>query len=272
MEIMASLMRSAAVPCSGVLMAVRSANPRWLGLRLSMSGMGRMRPKSVRTLPLRRTSSSVLSMNCFDAFVAREVALDIGLGLSLRNAQLRGEAEGRDSVDDAEVDGLGAVARFLVHGVDGHAEDFARGERVDVDVFFVGAHQQRIAAEVRQQAQLDLRVVGREQLRAGRGGECGTNFAAELGANGNVLEIGIDGGEPAGGGGGCLEGGVDARIGVGKQRQSVDVIRFELGQVAVFEDQSGDFVLLGELFEHVLRGGDGFCLCRGLRARPGPCA
>src|ERR1700734_2623835 len=40
MAIMASLMRSAPVPWSGVLMAVRSAKPRWLGLRLSMSGMG----------------------------------------------------------------------------------------------------------------------------------------------------------------------------------------------------------------------------------------
>jgi hypothetical protein len=43
--IIASLMRSAAVPCSGVLTAVRSAKPRMLGLRDWMSGMGRMRPK-----------------------------------------------------------------------------------------------------------------------------------------------------------------------------------------------------------------------------------
>ena len=43
--IIASLIRSAAVPCSGVLTAVRSAKPRMLGLRERMSGMGRMRPK-----------------------------------------------------------------------------------------------------------------------------------------------------------------------------------------------------------------------------------
>ncbi len=75
----------------------------------------------------------------------------------------------------------------------GNAEDLAGGERVNIDVLRVGAHQQRIAAEMREQTQLDLRVVGGEQLRAGCGGECGANLAAQLGADGNVLQIGIDG-------------------------------------------------------------------------------
>src|ERR1051326_1811636 len=44
----ASFIKSAAVPWRGVLTAVRSANPRELGLRLLMSGMGRSRPNSVR--------------------------------------------------------------------------------------------------------------------------------------------------------------------------------------------------------------------------------
>ena len=173
-------------------------------------------------------------------------------------SQLRGEPEGGDSVDDAEVDGLGAIARFLVHLFDGDAEDFARGERVDVDVFRVGAHQQRIAAEMREQPQLNLRVVGGKQLGARGGDESGANFAAELGADGNVLEIRIDGREPARGRGGGLERGVDARFGIGEQRQSVDIIRFELGEMAVFEDQARNFVVLREQFQHILRCGNGF--------------
>ena len=44
--------------------------------------------------------------------------------------------------------------------------------------FCVGADQQRVAAEMREQAELDLRIVGGEQLRAGRGGEGGADFAA----------------------------------------------------------------------------------------------
>ena len=63
MRTMASLIRSAAVPCSGEFTAVRSANPRALGLRLLISGMGRSRPNSVRVTPVRRTSAMVSSMN-----------------------------------------------------------------------------------------------------------------------------------------------------------------------------------------------------------------
>ncbi len=62
MRTMASLIRSAAVPCSGELTAVRSAKPRALGLRLLISGMGRSRPNSVRVTPVWRTSAMVASM------------------------------------------------------------------------------------------------------------------------------------------------------------------------------------------------------------------
>ena len=78
----ASLIRSAAVPCSGVLTAVRSAKPRALGLRLFMSGMGRSRPNSVlRHAASARTSAMVSSMNCAHAGVALEVVLDVRLRL-----------------------------------------------------------------------------------------------------------------------------------------------------------------------------------------------
>ena len=46
----------------GVLTAVRSANPREFGFRLVISGIGRTRPKNVRTAPSRRVSSRVFSM------------------------------------------------------------------------------------------------------------------------------------------------------------------------------------------------------------------
>ncbi len=59
MRIIASLIKSAAVPCSGVLTAVRSANDRALGLRLCMSGIGRLRPNSVGANPVSRTLAIV---------------------------------------------------------------------------------------------------------------------------------------------------------------------------------------------------------------------
>jgi hypothetical protein len=140
---------------------------------------------------------------------------------------------------------------------------------VNVLVVLVGAHQQRIAAEVRQQAQLDLRVIGGEQLRAGRGDEGGANLAAQLGADGNVLQIRIDGREPAGGRGRRLKVVCTRDFGIGQQRQRVDVVRFELGEMPVFEHQARNFVLLGKLLQHVLRGGDHLALAAaGGRGQP----
>jgi hypothetical protein len=50
MRTMASLMRSAAVPCRGEFTAVRSAKPRALELRLLISGMGRSSPPGGKCL------------------------------------------------------------------------------------------------------------------------------------------------------------------------------------------------------------------------------
>ena len=65
---------------------------------------------------------------------------------------MRREAKCRDAIHNAEVDGLGAVARFLVHGFGGNTEDFAGGEGVDVLVLLVGARQQWVATEVREKS------------------------------------------------------------------------------------------------------------------------
>ncbi len=62
----------------------------------------------------------------------------------------------------------------------------------------VGLHQQLVSGEMRQQPQLDLRIIGREQHVARLGDECGANLAAKFGADGNILQIGIGGRQPPG--------------------------------------------------------------------------
>src|SRR6185503_18724108 len=54
-----------------------------------------------------------------------------------------------------------------------------------------------IFREVGQQPQLNLRVVSREQNTSGLGNERGANLASQLRANGNILQVWIDGREPA---------------------------------------------------------------------------
>src|ERR1039458_9572043 len=195
-----------------------------------------------------------------DAGVALEVSIDVGAGFLLVDAELRGQTERGDAVDDAEVDGLGAGSGLLVELGDGDAEDFGSGEGVDVLAGAVGVEQQRVLREVGHQAQLDLRVVGGHEQVAGCGDEGGANLAAKRGADGDVLQGGVGGGEAAGGGADLVEGGVYAAFGVDQGGQRVEVGGAELGKLAVFEDERGDGVMLGELFEDVLRGGDDLAL------------
>ena len=64
--------------------------------------------------------------------------------------------------------------------------------------------------DVGEQPQLDLRIVGRHQLVAGRGDEGAADLAAVLGAHRNVLQVRLGRRQPAGRGRGQRVGGVDA--------------------------------------------------------------
>ena len=69
-----------------------------------------------------------------------------------------------------------------------------------------------VPGDVGQDAQLDLAVVGVHQHTARLCDEVGPQLAAQLGADGDVLQVGVVGGEPSGAGLGLVEGGVDAPI------------------------------------------------------------
>ena len=87
---------------------------------------------------------------------------------------------------------------------------------MDVLAGAVGVQQQRVLGEVREQAQLNLRVVGGHQQVAGRGDERGADLAADRGADGDVLQVGVDAGEPSGRRAHLVECRVDAPGGVGE--------------------------------------------------------
>src|SRR6185312_546598 len=112
-----------------------------------------------------------------------------------------------------------------------------------------------------QQPQLNLRVVSREQNTSGLGNERGANLATQLRANGNILQVWIDGREPARRRSRLVERGMETLgSGIQQQRQRVHVCALELGVLAVVQNQARNFVLRRKLFQHVHRRGDGLAL------------
>ena len=79
------------------------------------------------------------------ARIAREVVLDVLARLRARDTQLRGEAEGADAVDDAEIHRLGVAARIGRDHQRRHAHHLGGGAGVDVLAVAEGFEQQRVA-------------------------------------------------------------------------------------------------------------------------------
>ena len=133
-----------------------------------------------------------------DAGEALEIFLDVGAGLLARDAELVGEPERRDAVDDAEVDRLGAAAHLARHALHRHAEHLRRGHGVDVEAVAEGLLQRLDVGDLGEQPQLDLRIVGGDELVARRRDEGAADLAAFLGADRDVLQVRLGGREPAG--------------------------------------------------------------------------
>ena len=107
-----------------------------------------------------------------------------------------------------------------------------------------------------QQPQLDLRIVRRHQLVAGRRDEGAADLAAVLGANRNVLQVRLVRRQPARGGRGQRVGRVHAmglRMDIFRQR--VGIGRFQFRDLPPFQNLLRKFVaLLGEFVEDLRRG------------------
>jgi hypothetical protein len=174
------------------------------------------------------------------------VGLDIGLGLGLGDAQLVGQAEGRDAVDDAEIDRLGLAPDHGVHALDRDVEDLGGGDRVDVLAVQEGLAQGLHLGDVGGQAKLDLAVVQADQLHAFLGHEGATDLAALLGPHRDVLQVGVVGGQPPRRGHRLTVGGVDPPgLGIDLLLQGVGVGALELGELAPVEHLGRQLVALG---------------------------
>ena len=107
--------------------------------------------------------------------------------------------------------------------------------------------------KVGQHAQLDLRVVGRQQLPARLARqERRANLAAALGAHRNVLQVRIVRAEPARGRHHLVERRVHAAgLRMHHLRQGVDVRVLQLGVLPILDDLGRQRMQPGQLFQHV---------------------
>src|SRR5690606_10223211 len=128
----------------------------------------------------------------------QEVVLDVGGCFLARYRELTRETEAGYAIDDAEIDRLGAATNHRVHVLDGNVEHLAGGHRVDVDAIMEGLSQCGNVGDVREETQLDLRIVGGNEDVAWCSDEGLANLATFLGADRDILQVGIGRGEPAG--------------------------------------------------------------------------
>ena len=158
----------------------------------------------------------------------------------LRDAELVGEGERPHAVEDPEVDRLGPaplVGRDEA-GVD--AEDLRRRGAVDVLAAAERLDERRVAREVGEEAQLDLRVVGRDEEAPRRGDEGLPDRAPRLGPHGDVLEVRVVRGEAARRRDRLVEARVDPPVPRDVPREGVDVGPLQLRELAPLEDEAGE--------------------------------
>ena len=136
------------------------------------------------------------------------------------------------------------------------AHDLRGGARVDVLPPLERLDQGRLLREVREDPQLDLRVVGGHEAPPVLRDERLADAPAELGADRDVLEIRVRRRQPPRRRDQLVERGVDApRPRIDEHRQRVGVRALELGELAVLEDLPGQRVPERQLLQHVGVGG-----------------
>src|SRR5262249_54870114 len=132
------------------------------------------------------------------AAVLVKVCVDELLGLGRLNAKVLRKSEGREPVHNAEVHNLGLPAMVGGDHQRRQAKHLRGGGGGDVITPPVCLHQKRIFGKMREQPQFNLRIICGQKHVPRLGGERGPNFAAQFGADRNVLQIRIGGGQPSG--------------------------------------------------------------------------
>ena len=182
----------------------------------------------------------------------REVRADVPLRLVAVDLRRLRQSKGGDAVEDGVVRALGDRALQRRHRLRRDLEHFGRGARVDIFSSAERLDDRLLARGVREDAQLDLRVIRRDEAPPFLGDERGANAPAELRADRDVHEVWVLRAQPARRGHELVERRVDpAGARVHEQRKGIRVRALQLRETPVLEDLRGQLVPEAELGEHV---------------------
>ena len=188
MRIMATLMMSAADPCIGALMALRSANPLTVAFRLLMSGRYLLRLKNVSTYPFSRATSFHVGFHFWERF---EIAIDELTGFSALDFQSFSQTEYGDAIDNAEIGSFSFSPLVAGHIFYLFLIDIGSCGGMDIMPFFEGLNHILIVAEMSHDPQFYLAVVSGEEETSIFRNEGFTDFLSVLPSYGDVLQIWI---------------------------------------------------------------------------------
>ena len=153
-----------------------------------------------------------------------------------RNAEVLAQRERALAVHDAKVDGLGGGAQLMGDIRFRDVVDLGRGGAVNVCPGQKRLLHGFIACNVGQNAQFDLGIVGVHQRFAGGGHKVAAQAAAQLGADGNVLQIRFSGADASRAGFGLDKGGMDASVRPQGFQQALHIGGKQLGIGAVLQN------------------------------------
>ena len=222
-------------------------------LRVFGLELGDMAPAAIHGLGIPRllgTRHHVVQ-ECAHAGVSLVVAIDHVACLGHRDVQRLRQTVGLLAVHDAKVHGLGAAAqvgRYL-----GYLDaKYARG-RLGMEVLALvkGAHQVLVTRKMREQAQLDLRVVHRQKDAPLARRKRRLDGTTQLRARRNVLQIGVARRQTARRRNGLVVRGVHATIAATQRTQRVQIGRLDLGLLTPVQDQAHNLVVTGKVGQHL---------------------
>ena len=173
-----------------------------------------------------------------------EIALDELARLSVGDLHALCKTIGGDAIDDTEIGLFGFLTfggRDLLHLL---MPDLCGCCGMDIEALAEHLNHILIATEMGHDSQFDLTVVGTEEETAGLGDETFADLLAVIGADGDVLQVGIRRREAAGGCEGLVEGSMYVpRTLVDKGGEVIDIRREEFLHAAVVKDILYDRVL-----------------------------